>query len=257
MTIKIPRGNYFFQLIRIKIFFLVLMINAFHVQAQQDSLPSNHKIKWKKLLLAPTILATAGLVTTIDNNIFDKYTVHEWRNNSVPHFRTNVDDYLQYAPIAVVYALDLFGVKGEHDVLNQTALLVKSELIVALIVFPMKKLTAVPRPDHGELTSFPSGHTAQAFAAATFLHKEYGREHPWYSVLAYTTASGIGVLRILNNRHWLSDVLVGAGVGIFSTNLAYLAHKKKWRRPGRKNRTALLLPGYNNKTASLNFMIKM
>lgn len=59
--------------------------------------------------------------------------------------------------------------------------------------------------------------------AATILHKEYGvTRSPWYSVGGYAIASGVGLMRVLNNRHWISDVMVGAGVGIISTELGYL-----------------------------------
>ena len=71
-------------------------------------------------------------------------------------------------------------------------------------------------------TVFLSGHTAFAFAAATILHKEYGQTRsPLYSIAGYSLATITGVGRVLNNRHWVSDVLVGAGIGIVSTDLGY------------------------------------
>lgn len=78
------------------------------------------------------------------------------------------------------------------------------------------------RPDGSTRNSWPSGHTATAFVSATILHKEYGlTRSPWYSVAGYGIATMTGVMRVLNNRHWVSDVLSGAGIGIFSTELAY------------------------------------
>ena len=53
------------------------------------------------------------------------------------------------------------------------------------------------------------------------MHKEYGDRSPWYSISAFTVATATGISRILNNRHWLSDVLAGAGIGILSTELGY------------------------------------
>ena len=44
---------------------------------------------------------------------------------------------------------------------------------------------------------------------------------PWYSVAGYGVATATGVMRVLNNRHWVSDVLSGAGIGIMSGELAY------------------------------------
>lgn len=57
--------------------------------------------------------------------------------------------------------------------------------------------------------------------AAMMMHKEYGDRSPWYSISAFTVATATGISRILNNRHWLSDVLAGAGIGILSTELGY------------------------------------
>jgi membrane-associated phospholipid phosphatase len=136
--------------------------------------------------------------------------------------------------------------------------LIKSELLMTAIVFPLKKFSAVPRPDTGAPTSFPSGHTAQVFAAATFLHKEYGKEHPIYSVLAYTTATGVGLLRVMNNRHWISDVLAGAGIGILSTNLAYLTVRNKPKTIRKHpHRDVVMAPSYGNKTAMLSMVISL
>lgn len=56
---------------------------------------------------------------------------------------------------------------------------------------------------------------------ATMLHKEYGHRSPWYSIGGYTLATLTGVTRQLNNRHWMSDVMVGAGIGILATEFGY------------------------------------
>ena len=53
------------------------------------------------------------------------------------------------------------------------------------------------------------------------LTKEYGDRSPWIGIGAYTVASATGIMRMANNKHWLSDVLMGAGIGILSTELGY------------------------------------
>jgi hypothetical protein len=65
------------------------------------------------------------------------------------------------------------------------------------------------RPLH---SSFPSGHTTVAFAAATVFAIEY-KNRPWIPVFAYSAATLIGLSRITENKHWASDVLVGAALG--------------------------------------------
>lgn len=78
------------------------------------------------------------------------------------------------------------------------------------------------RPDGSTANSWPSGHTANSFVGATILHKEYGlTRSPWFSVAGYGIATATGVMRVLNNRHWVSDVMSGAGIGIFAGELGY------------------------------------
>lgn len=193
----------------------------------QNLKPYERSTAWRKTLIVPSLLISAGILATTDNDIIDKFEVQEERNEWTPKFRTRADDYIQYAPIVAVYGLNAFGIKGKHDFANRTALLIKSELIMMAMVLPLKKITAVPRPDTGAPNSFPSGHTAEAFAAATFLHKEYGKDYPLVSLLGYGVATGVGVFRVMNNRHWISDVITSAGIGILATNIAYLTHQNK------------------------------
>ena len=61
-------------------------------------------------------------------------------------------------------------------------------------------------------SSFPSGHTTAAFAAATVFAVEY-RNKPFIPIIAYTAASLVGISRITENKHWATDVLAGAALG--------------------------------------------
>jgi len=65
---------------------------------------------------------------------------------------------------------------------------------------------------HAVNSSFPSGHTTVIFAAATVFAKEY-KNIPWVPVVAYSAASLVGVSRITENKHWTTDVIVGATLG--------------------------------------------
>ena len=113
-----------------------------------------------------------------------------------------------------------------------------------------KRLPKKLRPDNTTFDSFPSGHTANAFLGATILAKEYSNESILIPIAGYSVATATGVLRILNNRHWTSDVLVGAGVGILSGEVAYLIYpwvKEKIGKKSRKNNISLM-PTYNGIT---------
>lgn len=162
-------------------------------------------------------LIVAGLVVQERDHGF-----RHLRNDYVPSFRFRYDDYLQYAPAALMLGLKIGGVRGRS---SWGRMLVSDAFSVALMagaVNSLKYTCRMPRPDGSNNKSFPSGHTATAFMAATMLHKEYGGRSPWYSIAGYSMATVTGVSRMLNNKHWLSDVLVGAGIGILSVELGYL-----------------------------------
>jgi hypothetical protein len=209
-------------------------------------------VAFRRAVIAPILFTVAGLSTLGDDND-DNYEVQEERNRHIPNFRHHADDYLQHSPIVAVYGLNWLGVKGKNDFANRTAILIKSEMMLAILTFSLKRITAVPRPDTKELTSFPSGHTAQAFAAATFMAREYGHKNIGYSIGAYTVATGVGAMRVMNNRHWMSDVLVGAGIGILSTNLAYLTHQYRWGKTNKGGQTTVL-PSYDGQTGMVNII---
>ena len=73
---------------------------------------------------------------------------------------------------------------------------------------------------NGDRQSFPSGHTTAAFAAAAAVTSEIHRLYPNSTYLAggvmYGSATMVGLARMYHNKHWASDVLLGAGVGTFS-----------------------------------------
>ncbi len=209
-------------------------------------------VAFRRAVIAPALLIAAGL-STLDADNDDNYEIQGERNRYIPNFRHRADDYLQHSPIVVVYGLNWLGVKGKNDFANRTAILIKSELMLGILTFSLKRITAVPRPDTKELTSFPSGHTAQAFAAATFMAREYGHKSIWYSIGAYTLATGVGTMRVMNNRHWMSDVLVGAGIGILSTNLAYLTHQYRWGKKNKGGQT-IVMPSYDGQTGMVNII---
>ena len=143
------------------------------------------------------------------------------RNDYLPHFNRHADDYLQYLPAAVMLGMKLGGVEGRSSWGRMLASDAFSALLMGSVVFSLKQTTHVMRHDGSNDHSFPSGHTATAFMTATMLAKEYGHKSPWIGIGAYSVATATGLMRMANNKHWLSDVLTGAGIGILSTELGY------------------------------------
>ena len=137
-------------------------------------------------------------------------------------FKTGIDDYLQFFGPAMTVGLKLGGYEGRSDWPRLLASAGMSYLIMAGLVNGIKYSAKEMRPDGSTANSWPSGHTATAFVGATLLHKEYGlTRSPWWSVAGYGVATATGVMRVLNNRHWISDVMSGAGIGILSGELGY------------------------------------
>lgn len=136
--------------------------------------------------------------------------------------RIPADDYIQFAPALGVYAFDLMGVKAKHNFRDRTILMATSNLLMCATVQTMKHTTKVVRPDGSNRQSFPSGHTATAFVSAHILFKEYKDANFVLGISGYAVATATGVLRVMNNKHWVSDVVAGAGIGILSAEAAYL-----------------------------------
>lgn len=168
---------------------------------------------------------TAGLIVKERNTDF-----RTLRNRFKPAFHHRYDDYTQYAPLAATWGMKLAGVQSRSSWKELAVSNVFSAALMAGFVNSLKYTTREIRPDNTSNNSFPSGHTATVFMCATILHKEYGMKSPWYSIGGYTLAGITGVTRQLNNRHWIGDVLVGAGIGMISTDLGYFFSDLIFRR---------------------------
>lgn len=89
--------------------------------------------------------------------------------------------------------------------------LVEAQLVTQTVVQALKVSVQRPRPDGSNRLSFPSGHTASTFATASVLQRHYG----WKAgVPAYAFAAYVGAARMAADKHHLTDVLVGAGIGV-------------------------------------------
>ncbi|HEY7412354.1 MAG TPA: phosphatase PAP2 family protein [Vicinamibacteria bacterium] len=87
----------------------------------------------------------------------------------------------------------------------------QAALINGAYTFALKSLAGRTRPDGSDRLSFPSGHTSNAFATATVLHRHYGAK---VGVPAFALAGFVGLSRVERDRHHLSDVAFGAALGV-------------------------------------------
>jgi membrane-associated phospholipid phosphatase len=207
------------------------------LQAQTDSLkiPIRYSVpSFTRVQLIPLGLISAGAllnIGTIKNHIQD----------IVPDTHTHIDDYLQYAPIAQLYLYDGMGFKHQNSVFTQTKYLAISHLFSGFLVQVLKSTTQVKRPVGGN-TSYPSGHTTNAFVNATVLYHEFKDTDPWLAYGGFAMASATGILRITNRAHWLPDVLTGAGIGILTVNLVYFVKPFNHFQPFKEKRKITWIP---------------
>ncbi|OFY38806.1 MAG: hypothetical protein A2X18_09045 [Bacteroidetes bacterium GWF2_40_14] len=155
------------------------------------------------------------------------------RNGFAPDFYSRADDYIQYIPTAMLYGLRAGGVKGRSSMGRMLTTHALSAVTMALLVNGIKYTVKETRPDNSANNGFPSGHTALAFMSANMVHHEYGlTRSPWYSIGAYSIATTTALVRVLNDKHYLQDALLGAGIGILSTELGYYFSELIFKKRG-------------------------
>lgn len=224
------------------IFFVTLLSVLFFnlaCLAQSDSLRFEEKQgnnAFLRVAAVPISVFATGII--MDKSSIKKPIQNEVQN-SLNGFRTKVDDYIQYAPIAQMYLADIAGIKSKHNAWVQTKYLIISELITGGICHTLKRVTYHQRPD-GTKYSFPSGHTSQSFVAATVLFEEFKETNRPLAYSGFLFSTATGVLRVANNKHWVSDVLTGAGIGIVVTELVYHLKPFKNRRTGKQKKLVVL-----------------
>lgn len=171
--------------------------------------------------IAPVSLALAAFVTqgSISRQL-QSHVVSQYPNFHASH----TDDFIRYLPGVVSLSLGASGVKGKHSFGDQLILAILANVIAQGATGSLKLISKYPRPNGEDNKSFPSGHATSAFTNATILHEEYGQRSVWYSVGGYTAATTVGGMRIMQNKHWLADVLMGAGIGIAATKVVYISY---------------------------------
>lgn len=137
----------------------------------------------------------------------------------------------------------LFGRITGNDHAQETGLLALEALAhTQVAVFAIKQATNRQRPIYSTGgtragfwrggDSFPSGHSASAFAVATVFAREY-RDHLAVPIVAYSLAGAISVSRIGARRHWMSDIFAGGSLGFLLGRFTYRANHDR-RLPGSK-----------------------
>ena len=201
----------------------LLMISRINAQ-NYDSAYASLRSELNRVTFHPRTIYFPALCVTLGSNAnneefpIDNEAIKDRRDEIMPHFKTHIDDYMQYAPILAGYGCLAFGSKQNAWLYTKEVLL--NEVIMTASVYSVKHLSKVKSVVNGSHNAFPSGHTAQAFAAATLFNDNFARGKLWLQCISYGSASAVGVLRVLNERHWTSDVVAGVGFGILSAKIS-------------------------------------
>ena len=231
---------------------LTIFIHISSAETRTDSTSNTSffkKIPYKQII-APASLMTYGIVALESHSLINQN--HELNNEIHEHnpSKFHLDDFSQYSTTAAVYALPAFGVKPIHSLKYRLVNSLIANGIMAITTLSIKETGTVWRPDHTSSNSFPSGHTATAFVGAEQLWQEYKDISPWYGIAGYSVATATGFFRMYNNRHWFSDVAMGAGIGIMSTKIAYWISPLLINEQGKSSNISFV-PIYDNKNISV------
>ena len=232
------------------LFAFLLTILSAKAQEEKDSLSfadteQAYSFRAEKFILPAAMIGVGawavdnGFLVKEKGKLQDKF--QDWSGGHT----TKIDDYLQYVPAAAELVLPYLGTNSKLNELDHWIVRANGYAIMLGLTWGTKKLVSEWRPDGSDEDSFFSGHTAKSFLAAELIRIDYGG---WYGVGAYTVACGVGALRLYNNRHWLNDVLAGAGVGILSARMAYwlLPIEKKILKINKASTNVVAMPYYSN-----------
>ena len=206
-------------------------------------------IRTRDILPIAGLAALTGFLIANDESIhrgFMNYReAHAWVRGVSPVI-TQMGSYGAWGTAALFLGVGLIG--GDTKA-TETAVLASSAMLQCeILVTFLKGIFGRQRPfwadgvDHwsgpvgffkrfdstqsGEYNSFPSGHAITAFSLATVVAMQY-RESGWVPILAYTTATAVALSRVTENKHWLSDSVVGGVLGYVIGRLVVRNHRSR------------------------------
>lgn len=241
---------------KINFILILLFIGVIGVHGQTPDTLKTDSIKSTYFLNKSFVpVSLIGLGILINNSNFERRLQTNLRNKVGNDYKFRIDDYLLYVPVAEMYMADVLGVKAKNHWFDQTKYLFISNLVSYTITGNLKTIIKKTRPD-GLPYSFPSGHTTIAFTNATVLYNEFKESSPVLAYSGYAFATTTGAFKMINNKHWLSDVLAGAGIAIIVTELVYHFEPFKKFNPFKNSKNVSFYPQINEENYGFHFAYK-
>ncbi len=238
-----------------KIFFLILLyfLNIQMYGQIADSLSVNKKISYKSLII-PSVLITAGAL--LSNSKTDSHIQEKARSFFGENFHSQADNIFPLIPIAQIYTGRYLGFEPKKTIRNQTIDIAVANTASLIVVTALKHIVKKERPDQSDNFSYPSGHSAIAFTNAMLLFNEYKESNIWYASSGFLFATTTGIFRIANNKHYTSDVLTGAGIGIASGILVSYYNPFKSMKFGKNKKTSAFVYPQIGSQIGIGLLIK-
>ena len=172
--------------------------------------------KLTQLIVPGSLMATGALVHFAFHKPIDEAWNKQTSAWALDGQKQVADDYLRFLPEVMHIGYEYIGAEPQHGLTDRTIEFLWSFAAIGALGYGTRAIVNSPRPDGSNSHSFPSGHACISFAGAELVRMEYG----WgCGAGAYAVATGVCVLRLYNNEHWLSDLMFGAGVGILSAHI--------------------------------------
>ena len=231
------------QKLRYMIVVLTAMLSVLQSSFAKEYTPDSSRFEPKQLIAPGALITTGALFVGIKPLV----QARKWVNQEIGiHKCSPADDILQYAPLVCYAGLDFIGLPSRRPLVDRALKGGTSLIIYAALTNAIKYTVCEPRPN-GAKNSFPSGHSGTAFLGAELLRQDYG---PWAGLAGYSVATAVGVMRILNGRHWFNDVIAGAGIGILSARCGQwlLPLERRWLKLNKPGQAVILAPSYSPQT---------
>lgn len=228
----------------------LLLGSSFGFGQKDSTLQKTQSNLFEKSIVPLSLIGTGVLLSDSGFEKSFNTTTRNWVGND---FETNLDDYTRYVPIATMYIANIAGVRAKNHWFDQTKNLTISLAVTDVLTKLLKRNIFKIRPNRFNAKAFPSGHTSIAFSSGAVVYEEFKHSSPLLAYSGYGFATVTGGLRLANNKHWISDVLAGAGLGILVTKLVYhYDYLFKWN-PFLKAKNIALIPRYSNGAVGLYF----